>query len=234
MVVKMSIEDVNSKIKLHLKTANIKLSHGEYDLAIEELKAAEMLDTENPEVLFNLGVAHAKDGLHSAAAGYYEKILKSKTGSVDSMKVRKLYAYSNIILEKFNEALKTIDECLKLVLRDVELLNMAGYCYEKMKKYKNAVDSYSKVIEIQPENTNACNSIAYILAETNGDLNKALSFAKKALNSDPENPAYLDTIGFVHMKRDEKTMAKKYIKKAYEKMPLSQEVKLHLNQLLGI
>jgi tetratricopeptide (TPR) repeat protein len=230
----MSVEDINAKIRLHLKSAEIKLNLQNYDVAIEELKAAEVLDPENPEVLFNLGIVYARDGLNKTAGEYFEKILNLEAGSVDSQKVRKLYAYSNILINEYDTALKILNECLHLAPGDTEALNMAGFCYEKRKKYDNAISSYLQVIKIEPENFTACNSLAFIMAANGKDLNRALTLAKKAYNSNPENAAYLDTMGYIYLKRNEKSMAKKFIKEAYDRMPFSQEIRTHLNELLGI
>lgn len=230
----MSVEDINLKIRQHLKSAEIKLNLQNFDETIEELKAAEVLDPENPQVLYNLGIVYALDGLNKTACGYFRKILNLESGSVDAQKVRKLLAYSEILTDDFDSALKILNECLHLAPGDTEALNMAGYCYEKMKKYDNALSSYLQVIKIDPENYTACNSLAFIMADTGKDLNRALTLAKKAYNNDPDSPAYLDTMGYIYLKRGEKTMAKKFIKEAYDKMPFSSEIRAHLNELLGI
>ncbi len=230
----MSAEDLNAKIRLHLKSAGIKLNLKDYDVAIDELKAAEVLDMDNPEVLFNLGVVYALSGLHKTACSYFKKVLNLKSGSVDVQKARKLFAYSGILAGEYEEALKVLNDCLQVSPDDSEALNMSGYCYEKSRRYSDAAGAYKKVISMEPDNFTACNSLAYILAQTGNDLNKALTLAKKAYNGKPDCAAYLDTMGYIYLKRGEKSMAKKFIKEAYDKMPFSAEIRQHLNELLGI
>lgn len=230
----MAIDDINDKIRLHLKSAGISIDRNNFDKAVDELKAAEMLDPENPEILFNLGIAYSRQGLSREAEKYFEKIINLKNGSVDKNKVRKLLAYTNILHEEYDSALKYLNDALDFVPGDIEALNMSGYCYEKNKRYQEAIESYKMVVDIDKENLTAMNSLAYIIAETNGDLNKALNYGRKLIAKNENNPAYLDTIGYIYLKRGDKNMARKYIKAAYEKSPLSPEIKKHLNELLGI
>ena len=111
---------------------------------------------------------------------------------------------------------------------------MLGYLLEQEKKYEEAIDTYREIIEIDSYNYNAYNSLAYIIAESGGDLREAMEYAKTAHKSNPENPAYLDTIGYIHMKKGQAELAKKYLKQALLKMPDSKEIKSHINQLLKI
>lgn len=230
----MSIEDINEKLRLHMKSAEISIDRLNYEKAVEELKAAEMLDPENPDVLFNLGIAYSKQGLSREAENYFRKVIDLKSSSVNKQQVRKLLAYTNILHEDYDSALSLLNEVLSFTQGDVEALNMSGYCYEKYNRYEEAIEAYKTVLEIDKHNLTAMNSAAYIIAETGGDLNKALSYGRKLIAEEPENAAYLDTIGYIYLKRGDVNMARKYIKSAYEKMPFSSEIKQHLNELLGI
>lgn len=234
----MSTEDFNEKIKLHLKSALIGINNRNYDLAIDELHAAEVLDMENPEILYNLGVAYSLKGLGKVAEKYFEKLLKSDTRSVDRLKVRKLLAYTNVLHEEYKKAIDLLKECETIMPGDSETLNMLAYCYDKSNNKQKAIETYRTVLSISKDNATAMNSLAYVLAEISDSrgeqLNEALSLAKKAIQTDPENAAYLDTLGFIYLKRNEKNLAKKFLKSAYLKMPLSSEIKLHVKELLKI
>ena len=45
------------------------------------------------------------------------------------------------------------------------------------------------------------NNLAYLLAETGGDLNEALRLAELALKKAPNQPNYRDTLGWVYTKK---------------------------------
>lgn len=47
------------------------------------------------------------------------------------------------------------------------------------------------------------NNLAYLLAETGDSLDEAVQLARKAVAEAPKNPVFLDTLGFVYLKRDQ-------------------------------
>jgi predicted Zn-dependent protease len=47
------------------------------------------------------------------------------------------------------------------------------------------------------------NNLAYLLAQTGDSLDEALKLAHKAVAKAPNNPSYLDTLGYVYLKRDQ-------------------------------
>ena len=106
--------------------------------------------------------------------------------------------------------------------------------YKKQGRIDESVRAHIKVLEVDPGNFNACNSVAYLMARRGFNLDKALTYAKKALSAQPENPAYCDTVGFIYMKKNEPEMAKKFFKKALEKAPANIEIRSHLSELLKI
>ena len=60
------------------------------------------------------------------------------------------------------------------------------------------------------------NNFAYSLAERGIELDRALKMVQKAVDEEPENSSYLDTIGWVYYQKGEYDKALKYIEKAIE------------------
>ena len=230
----MSGEDLNERIRGFLSSALKNFSQHDFENAIEDLKAAEVLDSDNPEVLYNLGVAYSRQGLHKTAVLYYKKLLDLPFDFVEILTVKKLAAYSLILAEDYEDALNYIKQLQRSIPNDTAVNALSGYCFEKQGRIDEAVRAHMKVLEIDPGNINACNSVAYLMARRGLDLDRALLFAKKALNTQPENPAYCDTVGFIYMKKNEPEMAKKYLKKALEKAPANIEIRSHISELLKI
>ena len=230
----MSSSQLAERINELLVSAEKKIYLRDSDGAIEDLRAAEVLDSANPVVLYNLAAAYAKDGLHRTAIEYADKVLSLPSAFVDAMKVRRMKAYSLSMLNRYGEAELILKEIIAAVPADSCALSMLGFVYEKTDRVKDAVDCYRRAVSFEKANATSLNSLAYIMAKSGGDMNGALQLAKKALDADPENPAYLDILGYIYMKRGENDMARKYIKKAYEKLPANEEIKQHLNELLRL
>jgi tetratricopeptide (TPR) repeat protein len=226
--------ELQKKIRSFLDSAVKKSTVKDFDSALDDLKAAEVLDRENPEILYNLGICYTRTGLHGTAIEYFRRLLRLPYSFVDVIAVRKLLAYCLITMGDCPGALEELDKGLSLAEGDTAALNMKGYCLENAGQLKEAAALYQQILEIDHHNYNAYNSLAYILAKAGGDLTRALKYAKIALESNPGNPAYLDTVGFIYMKKGKGDMAKKYLKKAYSLLPGSEDIKSHLNQLLRI
>lgn len=223
--------DVQKKIDVLLDSALKKFLVSDFDSAIRELKAAEVLDKENPEILYNLGVNYCRLGLDKTAIAYFKKLLKLKHAFIDALEVKKLLAYALIHCHEYEEAEQYLNDVLTYAPRDIAAMNMKGYSLELQGRHAEALTLYGSIIEIDKKNFNAYNSIAYITALTGGDVDRSLRFARMAHESNRENPAYLDTIGYIYLKMGKLDLADQYLSAASERAPFSGEIKSHVAEL---
>ena len=75
------------------------------------------------------------------------------------------------------------------------------------------------------------NNFAYSLAQKDKDLENALKMAEKAIEQEPENGAFLDTIGWVFFKLEKYDKAIEYIEKSLTYREGSAEVYEHLGDV---
>ena len=79
-----------------------------------------------------------------------------------------------------------------------------------------------------PSDTFTLNYISYKLALKNQELELALDLIKKALEIDPNNGYFLDTLGWVEYKRNNFNSAVYFLEKSVSILPRSAEVVDHL------
>ncbi|MDH5721441.1 MAG: tetratricopeptide repeat protein [Spirochaetia bacterium] len=137
-------------------------------------------------------------------------------------------------LEKYKEAEKFLKNITENYRNDIQLKGMLGFALERQDKLDDAALLFERIIKEDPENVNACNSLAYIYYRQNKRLDKALSLVKRALRKEPENAAYLDTIGMILFKRGDTTQARKSLKKAVKLAPQNKTIMSHLGEMLRI
>jgi hypothetical protein len=64
-------------------------------------------------------------------------------------------------------------------------------------------------------------------------LDEAVQLVRKALEAEPDNGAYLDSLGWAHFKRGDLAEAEKYLGAAAQRMPQNSEVQDHLGDVFS-
>ncbi len=78
-----------------------------------------------------------------------------------------------------------------------------GAACERITNIDRSASLFLKAIALNPGNAEARNYLAYMWAERSIHLDEALDQIQKALHDEPDNPAYLDTLGWIYfMKGD--------------------------------
>jgi tetratricopeptide (TPR) repeat protein len=99
---------------------------------------------------------------------------------------------------------------------------MLANIYYEMNDHKHVVNELEKVLQIDPDYHQASNFLGYFFVEKGEQLDEALGLIEKALSIEPENGAYLDSLGWAYYKLadeddDEKiTLALQKLNKASE------------------
>ena len=70
------------------------------------------------------------------------------------------------------------------------------------------------MIRKKPEDAEALNYLGYMLADRGVQLQDSLAMLEKAVSLDPENAAYLDSLGWVHHRLGQDERAESYLVKA--------------------
>lgn len=130
-------------------------------------------------------------------------------------------------------------------LAEFELSKLTGAGYESVQVYTSlgyvayehgdvdkAVESYSKALELNDENSTAQNGLGYVYADSGRDLRQALVLCKKAVEANPENPAYLDSLAWVYHKMEFNNEAKDLIKKVKELLPDNPIAEAHFQEIM--
>jgi len=137
--------------------------------------------------------------------------------------------------EKFEESLRSIIRAVELRPDIKDFYVLKGLLYNRLENTEKAIETYEAGLAIKSDPNNAeptlLNNYAYLLAENNMNLEKALEMAKKAVLSDQENRSFLDTIGWVYFKLGNVEDAMRYIEKSLQIDPNDPEVLDHLGDI---
>ena len=108
---------------------------------------------------------------------------------------------------------------------------VAGSIYERQKKYELAEESFHKVIADDPKNAQALNYLGYMLADRGVRLEEALGYIRRAVALDPQNGAYLDSLGWAYYRMGNYELAEENLRRASEKIGSDPTVQAHLGDL---
>lgn len=106
-----------------------------------------------------------------------------------------------------------------------------GSIFERQKKYDLAEERFKRVLAGDAQNAMALNYLGYMLADRGVRLQEALGYIKKAVDLDPQNGAYLDSLGWAHFKLGNYDMAEEYLRKAIVRNATDPTVQDHLAEV---
>lgn len=80
--------------------------------------------------------------------------------------------------------------------------------------YKTAISLYRNVLDREPDQAQAANNLAYLLAEHENNLDEALKLAQRAVERSPDTPAYSDTLGWILCRKGLYAAALQYLERS--------------------
>ena len=108
---------------------------------------------------------------------------------------------------------------------------LTGSMYERQKKNDKAEEVFRKILAGDPQNAMTLNYLGYMLADRGVKLDEALGFIKKAVDLDPANSAYLDSLGWAYYRLGKYDQAEDSLTKASQHMGADPTVQQHLGDL---
>jgi tetratricopeptide (TPR) repeat protein len=129
------------------------------------------------------------------------------------------------------EAMRVYDEAIAANPRDADILYARALQAVAIDRMDILERDLKTIIENDPQHADALNALGYSLADRTERYDEALSYIKRALALKPDDPAVLDSMGWVQFRLGHKKEALKYLRRAADKMP-DGEIAAHLGEVL--
>jgi tetratricopeptide (TPR) repeat protein len=113
-------------------------------------------------------------------------------------------------------------------LEEAQLWQIRADSLGYLKRYEEAIPCYEEVLKRTPGNPLTLNNYAYLLAEANTRLDEAEAMANRALAAEPNNPVYLDTLGWIYYRQGRYQQAVQLLEQAVQDAPQEPELRYHL------
>lgn len=186
-----------------------------YDEAADQCQSAIYINPSNIDVhrqlIQLLALSKNYEGMNSAIEGAAE--YADSTFVIEAS----TYYYATHQVEKALNSLMSAAEKYKSPIFLSDIYMTIADIYFNQKDMTMPGHYYQLALQNNPENKMLWNNYAYYLTVSGGDLSLAEQLSSKAVRSNPEEPVYLDTYGWVYFKQGKYLFAELYIKKALEK-----------------
>ncbi|MFO7754297.1 MAG: tetratricopeptide repeat protein, partial [Desulfobacteraceae bacterium] len=115
---------------------------------------------------------------------------------------------------------------------NVDAMMGLGYINDIKGNTERAEQFYSRILDIDPFHAPASNNLAFILAEKETNLDRALKLARFARQKRPEDPNVLDTLGWVYYKKGSFGTAVSELEESLKINPDNPLARYHLGMCL--
>lgn len=110
-------------------------------------------------------------------------------------------------------------------------LFVLGSIFERQKKYDQAEEQFKKVLSVNPLSAPAANYLGYMLADRGVRLEESVRYIRKALELEPNNGAYLDSLGWAYYKMSRYDLAEPPLVRAAHLISNDPTIHEHLGHL---
>ena len=154
---------------------------------------------------------------------------------------REVYLRLGIIFtraKRWDDALQALAKAEQLSTKSDDKAYVSflrGDLYQREKMFDQAETEFKKVLAVtapsDPQSAATLNYLGYMNADRGVKLDESLTFVKQALSLDPNNGAYLDSLGWVYFKLGKYDLAEENLTKAEAHMGTDPTVQEHLGDL---
>jgi tetratricopeptide (TPR) repeat protein len=158
----------------------------------------------------------------------------NSNSSSDDRQVYITLAEINTRLRRFSDAEQALDKAEQLSNKSEDkeyVWFLRGSTFEREKHYSEAEEQFKKVLASDPEHAATLNYLGYMLADQNMKLDEALGYVKRAVDLDPANGAYLDSLGWAYFRLGKYELAEDNLMKASQRINTDPTVHDHLGDL---
>jgi tetratricopeptide (TPR) repeat protein len=101
----------------------------------------------------------------------------------------------------------------------------------ELDRKNEALEAYSTIVKNSPRDPNALNAYGYVLTNYSNNYKKAYKLIKKAIKLDPDNPAIIDSYGWILYRMGKYEEAEEELNRAYQ-LYKDPEIAFHLIKVL--
>jgi tetratricopeptide (TPR) repeat protein len=201
----------------------------ELDTALTAVRAARARFPDEPDLASLEATVLRARGDQTAAFQIIEELSRKSEGNVKVLgEVADFYRRA----QRYPDAEAALRRALEADPKNLGVLFQLGAVIERQKRLDDADAVFREALRIEPDSAPILNYLGYMNADRNVKVEEALRFIEKAVTLDPENNAYLDSLGWAQYKLGRVEEAERNVRKSLLKQANNAVVLDHLGDIL--
>ena len=132
---------------------------------------------------------------------------------------------------RHKEALAAAEKAQQAFPKDTSILYQVGAALDHAGRSAESEKTFRDIIAKDPLDAGALNYLGYMLAERGTALDEAVALIQRALTVEPDNPSFLDSLGWAYFQAGKVDLADPPLTTAAGKLPKNSVIQEHLGDL---
>jgi tetratricopeptide (TPR) repeat protein len=133
---------------------------------------------------------------------------------------------------RYDAALEVLDRASAKFPSNVDVTFEIGSVFERQKRFADAEKKFREALARDPRHAPTLNYLGYMLADRGERLDESLGYIERALQIEPYNGAFLDSLGWAYFRQNKLDLAEESLKKAAEQRVRDSAVQDHFGDVL--
>jgi tetratricopeptide (TPR) repeat protein len=216
--------------RAQIRIAEIRENQENWPAAADAYAKAQKLNARAP-LASRRAVALLSAGKPAEARDVVQAVLSSNRPEAKEPVLLYLLAESQRVLKDLDAAHATAQKLIAASPDDARGMHVLSLIQQDKGDRKGAERTLRDLIARDPLDANALNSLGYMFAEQGERLDEAVTLLQRALKVEPDNPSYLDSLGWAHFQQGRMDLADGPLTAAASKLKKSSVVQDHLGDL---
>jgi tetratricopeptide (TPR) repeat protein len=205
------------------------LAENKDDLAMQTLQTEIQKNPKRNDYHMALGNTAVRVGKYDLAISEFQKVVD--TLDKNSRSAGDLYMRMGETCRRkgdFNGAISNLQKARTALPDSTMVLATLALTLDSAGRKPEAKIAYEQCLKIEPRHGVALNNLAYLLAENNGDLDQALTYAQRSKQLLPNLFEVSDTLGWIYLKKQLTDNAIEAFREIVNKQPTHSTYRYHL------
>ena len=191
-----------SNLRGLLGLAEIQFQQNQPEKAVQLIADEVQKQPQRTDLKKELATAEFRSKQYDKAIADYQSILdRYKDAPIEQAEIYFRIGITYGTMGDIAKAIENMQKARQLVPTNVGYISLAAEYLDASGKRPEALTAYRDAMKLDPNNGVVLNNLAYLMTETGGNLDEALTLAQRAKQQMPNFAEVSDTIGWIYIKK---------------------------------